>query len=322
VHPALSIVVFTTLSGIGYGMLAWIGVLAPLGLLPPGRAFAAISLGVALILATVGLLASMLHLGHPERAWRAFSQWRSSWLSREGVSAVATYVPALLFTALWLFEATGGIWAACGLLVTAGSAMTVFSTAMIYRSLKPIRQWDNRWVVPNYLMLAAMTGALWLAAVLGMLDVLRPAVAALAAALTAAAAAVKLGYWRSIDADRAGPTVASATGLPADRPLRPLDAPHTEENYLLKEMGYRVARRHAVKLRRLAMALGFAVPLATLALAWLLRSGIAGAAFALLGALAATAGILIERWLFFAEATHTVALYYRPEASAPAHSSP
>ncbi len=72
-HPALSIVVFTTLSGIGYGMLAWIGVLAPLGMLPLGRAFAAISLGVALILATVGLLASMLHLGHPERAWRAFS---------------------------------------------------------------------------------------------------------------------------------------------------------------------------------------------------------------------------------------------------------
>jgi hypothetical protein len=53
------------------------------------------------LLVSLGLLSSTFHLGHPERAWRAFSQWRSSWLSREGVAAVATYLPAgLLFLAL------------------------------------------------------------------------------------------------------------------------------------------------------------------------------------------------------------------------------
>ena len=93
-----------------------------------------------------------------------------------------------------------------------------------------------------------------------------------------------------------------------------LDEPHTEENYLLREMGYRIARRHAAKLRRVAMAAGFAVPLAALALAWLLRGGVASAVLALAAAVAATAGVLVERWLFFAEATHTVALYYRGEA--------
>ena len=33
------------------------------------------------------------------------------------------------------------------------------------------------------------------------------------------------------------------------------------------------------------------------------------------GALAASAGVLVERWLFFAEARHTVMLYYGAEAA-------
>src|SRR6266700_2130983 len=111
------------------------------------------------------------------------------------------------------------------------------------------------------------------------------------------------------------PPRASATALPQGRPIRPLDPPHTEENYLLREMGYRIARRHAAKLRRIAMVVGFFVPLILLALAWLLRGAAASAVLALVAAVAATAGVVVERWLFFAEATHTVALYYRGEAS-------
>jgi DMSO reductase anchor subunit len=83
-------------------------------------------------------------------------------------------------------------------------------------------------------------------------------------------------------------------------------------------MGYRIARRHALKLRRIVVILGFAVPLVAIVLALVLRGTLSGAAVALVGALAATAGVLIERWLFFAEATHTVALYYRGEPGADA----
>jgi len=321
-HPALSIIVFTTASGVGYGLLAWIGLLAPTGALPLTRAFGLVGLLLALGCISVGLLSSTLHLGHPERAWRAISQWRSSWLSREGLAALATYVPALVFAGLWLLESTDRLWAACGLLAAAGSIATVISTAMIYRSLKPIRQWDNRWVVANYLLLAAMTGALWLAAVLTAFDVLRPAVTALAAALVLAAAAAKILYWRSIDAASAGSTLASAIGLPQGRPIRPLDEPHTEQNYLLREMGYRIARQHAAKLRRIALAAAFLAPLVLLALAWVLRGGAASALLTLAAALTATAGVLVERWLFFAEATHTVALYYRGGASSAAPSAP
>ena len=38
---------------------------------------------IAYALASGGLIASTFHLGHPERAIKAFTQWRSSWLSRE-----------------------------------------------------------------------------------------------------------------------------------------------------------------------------------------------------------------------------------------------
>ena len=87
----LSVIFFTTASGAGYGLLALVGVLAPLGLVPSDGRFGAAALGLAFVLITAGLLSSTLHLGHPERAWRAFSQWRSSWLSREGVLSVATF---------------------------------------------------------------------------------------------------------------------------------------------------------------------------------------------------------------------------------------
>ena len=84
-------------------MLALLGLLAPLGMVPADPWFGAIALVLALALITAGLLSSTLHLGHPERAWRAFSQWRSSWLSREGVASVATYVPAVIFAFGWGF---------------------------------------------------------------------------------------------------------------------------------------------------------------------------------------------------------------------------
>jgi DMSO reductase anchor subunit len=309
-HPAASIIAFTTLTGMGYGLLALIGVLAPLGTLPLARAFGASSLGLALVFITAGLLSSTLHLGHPERAWRAFSQWRSSWLSREGVAALATYVPALLFAGLWWLGATAMLWSVLGFLTAAASVATVICTAMIYHSLKPIRQWRSVWVVPNYLILAATTGALWLLALLAMFGQQRAVLSELALALVLAAAAMKVAYWRSIDTEKAQSTIASATGL-AGGALQPLDPPHTEENYLLKEMGYRIGRRHARKLRGISIALGFCFPLLTLSLATLLGASIASTALMLAGAIGGAIGVLIERWLFFSQATHTVTLFYR-----------
>jgi DMSO reductase anchor subunit len=306
-NPAPSIVFFTTASGAGYGLLFWLGLLRPLGLLPASANAALVALILALALITAGLLSSTLHLGNPQRAWRAVSQWRSSWLSREGVAAIVTYIPAGLF-GLGLWFGLPVLTAIAGLLAAAGAVATVYCTAMIYASLKPIRQWHHPLVVPGYLTLAAFSGA----ALLAMLAAFWgggafPAVLALLAG--AIAVVLKRAYWQAIDTAAPIATAESATSLGFIGKVRPLDPPHTESNYLLREMGFRVARKHAAKLRLLALVGGFALPM-LLALLALVAGGGAAAAALTLGAVLALAGLLVERWLMFAEATHTVTLYY------------
>ncbi len=309
-QPALSIIVFTTASGAGYGLLFWLGLLGALGALPPWRAFGIATFALALGAVSGGLIASTWHLGHPERAWRALGQWRSSWLSREGVAALATYAPAGLFAIGWVFlGTTAGPWSAAGFLAALGAVVTVICTAQIYRSLAPIQRWHNGWVLPNYLALAAMTGALWLTGLAALFGLESPLAAALALAAIAVAAPLKLGYWRFIDHSGSASTAGSATGLGGFGDVRLFEAPHSSDNYLLKEMGFRIARKHAAKLRRMTLATAFAAPFGLTLLA-LALGGWRGAAASLLAATLAQFGVFVERWLFFAEARHTVMLYY------------
>ena len=305
-HPSLSVIFFTTASGAGYGLLALLGVLAPFGVLPTDRTFGLVALALALGAITAGLLSSTFHLGQPQRAWRAFSQWRSSWLSREGVAAVATYLPAGLLGIGWVF--LGVVPTVASLLAALGAVTTVFCTAMIYRSLKPIPRWHNPWVVPNYLALGLMTGILWLMPVLQIFDP-RPSLSALVPLVVALAALLKLGYWRSIDDAPMTSTTGSATGLGSHGAVRLFEASHMSENYLLKEMGFKIARKHAAKLRRIALALGFGLSF-FLSFAPFLVSGWPTIAATLLAAILGTIGVFVERWLFFAEAQHAVTLYY------------
>jgi DMSO reductase anchor subunit len=310
VHPAPSIIAFTTASGAGYGLLFLIGLAAPAGLIPATRALGVAGVGLALGLITFGLCASLLHLGRPERAWRAVSQWRSSWLSREGAMALLTYPPALAFAAGWVVLQRADGWiAVCGVLAAIGAALTVYCTSMIYASLQPIREWRQPLVPPVYLAFALMTGALLLHALLLLFGAGRAWAAALALLATALAFGLKGLYWAAIARAEPGPTPASATGLGALGKVRMLEPPHTETNYLLREMGFRVARKHATRLRWYACLFG-GVGAALLTVLALLASGVPASLLALFAALFGIAGVLIERWLFFAEATHTVTLYY------------
>jgi len=309
-YPAYSVIFFTTASGAGYGLLALLGLGGVFGLLPVDRWFGITGFLLALIAITAGLLSSTYHLGRPERAWRAFSQWRSSWLSREGVLAVVTYIPAGITALGWVFWQE--IWTLPALLLSAAAIATILTTAMIYASLKTVRRWRNGWTLPGYLAMGLASGALWLALLCAIFDTARtPSMAVAVAALTAAAG-IKLGYWRFVDTETGVATAGSATGLGHFGTVRLLTAPHTEENYLMKEMGFKVARRHALKLRRVALACGMLLPMICLLLA-LFPLGSAGVPLLLIAVLANAAGTLTERWLFFAEARHTVTLYYGAE---------
>jgi sulfite dehydrogenase (quinone) subunit SoeC len=310
VHPAPSIIAFTVASGAGYGLLFLLGLGAPAGLIPATRWLGAAALGLALGLITLGLCASLLHLGHPERAWRALSQWRSSWLSREGAMALLTFAPAVLFGAGWILLGTAGGWIGLfGVLAALGAALTVYCTGMIYASLKPIREWHQPLVPPVYLAFALMTGALLLHLVLQLLGAPRGWAAALALCATALAFGLKHRYWAAIARAARGPTPETATGLGGLGRVRMLEPPHTETNYLLREMAFGVARKHAAKLRLYAWLLG-GVGAALLSVLALLATGALASLLALLAAISGIAGVIVERWLFFAEATHTVTLYY------------
>jgi DMSO reductase anchor subunit len=315
VHPAPSIIVFTTLSGAGYGLLCVLALGSALGAVPAWPGLGLVGMTLALGLISVGLLASTLHLGHPERAWRAVTQWRSSWLSREGVMALFTYLPALIFTAGWVLLGTaGGIFRLFALLAAAGAAVTVWCTGMIYASLKPIRQWHHPLVAPIYLAFALMTGSLLALALLAFAGAPHVWVGRLAVLAILLAWGLKALWWRAVDREEPVSTPESATGLGRQGLVSLLDPPHTETNYLLHEMAYRIGRRHARRLRLLSCAVGLGAALA-LSLLTLVSAGLLAGLLAALAAAAGLLGVAIERWLFFAEARHTVRLYYRRRAA-------
>ena len=311
-NPAFSVLFFTTLSGAGFGLWAWLGLRIAFG--APPQNFQALGwswlLVYAGIAAAVGLVASFWHLGKPLRAWRAFSQWRTSWLSREGVLAVACFPVA--FALLLLLARDGGyqIGAAtrfAAALLALLSLATVACTAMIYASLKPIPAWRHPLVLPGYLLFALLTGGLPMllsipAGAHGIDGALPYALAFIAAAVLL----LKLAYWRDIDRTPLPQARGDAIGLPHRQPSV-FERPHTEANYITREMAFVVARRHS-RMLRIASALLFApAPLLCLWLAWS-QPGCAWAAPLATGC--ALIGAFLERWLFFAQARHLVTLYY------------
>jgi DMSO reductase anchor subunit len=310
-HPAYSVILFTTSSGAGYGLLFWLSLGHAFGLVPDDRWLLFVAVALALLLITIGLLASTFHLGHPERATGAFSQWRSSWLSREGVIAVATYAPAGLLGLFWLFGVeSSGLTGLLALLSAIGAAATVYCTGMIYGSLRTIRQWHKPTVPFIYLALAAGTGALLFGFLLGLFGYGSVSTALLTLICLAIGAALKWRYWQSIDGDHGQYTVEMATGLGSIGKVKPLDPPHTRPNFVMREMGYRVARKHAEKLRRSVLLALFAVPAVLMLFAML--TGWSAFLFAA-AALIAAVGVAMERWLFFAEAEHVSMLFYGAE---------
>ena len=308
-HPAFSVIFFTTATGAGYGLLVMLGTLTAVGHLAASQAFRIISLGTALVLITAGLLSSTMHLGHPERAWRALSQWRSSWLSREGIASVVTYIPAGVFGILWIFGGEVGVGAAiAGLIMAACAIATLVTTGMIYASLKPIAQWHSTYTMPAYIIYGLMSGAVLLQGLLHASGSPTRVATWIAIALTVIGLIWKAATWRHNDAIGDVVSAASATGL-GKGSVRSIEWPHSEENFVMKEMGYRIARKHAIKLRLFVQLFAFACPLALLALSLMLAPATAAMA-ALAAVVAQGLGLLVERWLFFAEARHTVMLYY------------
>lgn len=286
-HPSPSVIIFTTCSGLGFGLLAWLGFGLPA--VTGWVAFAFFA--VAYLLAVGGLMASTFHLGHPERAMKAFSQWRSSWLSREGVAAVAALLVMGLYGALLVFFDMRI--AVLGWMGAALSLFTVYATAMIYTQLSTVPRWKTI-LTPALLLSISIAGGSLLAGQIAQAQVLLPI-----------AAIIQLIWWTRGDLAlmQSGSNMETATGLGNIGSVRAFEPPHTGTNYLLREMVYQVGRKHAVKLRVIAFVLGFALPVLLILLPF-------AHVWAALAVVSHLAGIAVSRWLFFAEAEHVVGLYY------------
>ena len=299
-HPASSLIFFTTVSGLGFGLAAWV----VLGLLDLSNLFNLIAVSVFTFgLIGSGLLSSTLHLGHPERAWRALSQWRSSWLSREGVLSVLVLITLSGWFLYSLMYGTPPQWV--GFLMIILILATVYATAMIYASLKTVLCWCNPLTPFCYLMFAACGGLLanlFLMSIFGQYT--SSSIYYFLSLLILSTLIVKFFWWRNLDTNISKSNLATATGLGSFGEIRSLMPPHTSENYLQKEMGFVIARRHAIKLRFISVVLGGIIPLIII-IPGTLSSVLLG--FALVSHLI---GVFIERWLFFAEAKHIVSLYY------------
>lgn len=287
-HPAPSIIIFTVFSGLGFGLLTFLGFGKP----DVSGFTAFVFFLIAYAMAVGGLVSSTFHLGHPERALKAFTQWRSSWLSREGVLSVAAllvmglYALGVIFfnTRLTLLGWVGGLL----------SLSTVLATSMIYGQLKTVPRW-NHWSTPLLFVLYSLTGGAFFA---GQVKV--------AMVLLLLLGIAQLIAWMLGDKlfEQAGSTIETATGLGRIGKVRLFESPHTGGNYLTREMIHIVGRKHAAKLRILAIIALVVVPF--LALAVLPFSHLLGAVAAILHVV----GALMTRWLFFAQAEHTVGLYY------------
>ena len=286
-HPAPSIILFTTLSGLGFGMLAFLGLDVPA---PRGwTAFAFFV--IAYLLGGGGLLASTFHLGHPERALKAFTQWRSSWLSREAWLAVVTLALMALYGAgLVFFDTRIRVFGIPGGVLALG---TVFATSMIYTQMRAVPRW-NHWSPPVLFLAYALSGGALLT------GRVTPAIV-----LLIATGILQGVAW--VDQDRregaSDTNIATATGLGDRGVVRAFEPPHTGSNYLTNEMVFRVGRKHAGLLKIISMALAVILPVIFLLLPFY-------HVFSALAACSHIAGVLVQRWIFFAEARHVVGLYY------------
>ncbi|MEM6887539.1 MAG: DmsC/YnfH family molybdoenzyme membrane anchor subunit [Pseudomonadota bacterium] len=286
-HPAPSVIVFTTFSGLGFGLLVWLGLGMPAVTGWVAFAFFAI----AYIFAVGGLLASTFHLGRPERAIKAFTQWRSSWLSREAWCAVGALLIMAFYGAGLVFF--GHRWTGLGAIGAGLALATVFTTSMIYAQLKTIPRW-NMPLTPLKFMTFSLAGGALLAGQVQM-----------ALLLLIAAGLVQLLVWLRGDQAWAssGTTIATATGLGDIGKVRAFEPPHTGTNYLLREFVHEIGRKHSQKLRVIALFLMSVIPVILLLLPF-------SHLLAALAVISHIAGVLTARWLFFAEAEHAVGLYY------------
>jgi DMSO reductase anchor subunit len=306
-HPAFSILFFTTLAGAAQGLLVSLALAQIIGVSVDSRfVLQAIALGLVLLVA--GLASSFLHLGHKMRAWRAVLMWRTSWMSRE-VIVLPAYIG---LTALWWMtlytSAEGALAQALPWAIVFGAILLWYCTAMIYACLRFIQEWAHWSTVANFLLIGLASGSV-LACALASSSGQAALLSTLAPWATAATLLAAIVRWLSLRRNsslRPASTLQSATGIQAKR-LVQKSMGMSAGAFNTREF-FHGASQMALRNVRWAFVLGlFVLPLG-LALCALSSSSTWPWAWA---ALVQAPALIAERWVFFAQAKHPQNLYYQ-----------
>jgi len=313
-HPAISVILLTTLIGAGQGLLlALVGLEASAAVrgtsIEPLQPMLAGGSAVAFVLGALGLLASFFHLGQPMRAWRAATCWRTSWLSREVIALPAFLLLTAAYGAMHALRMAPTL--PVGIAAAVAAALLFVCTGMVYAAVRVIREWASPLTVVNYALLGTASGVTLAAAIAGYaLPQQASMLARVALATTVAAAAGRIAALvRNVRlASRTTTTLRTALGIRHPRivqvsPGMPAGSFGTREFHA----GATADRLAAVRWSFLAFA--FAVPAAVMSAG--IDSSTASIAF-VAAFVVQYAGMLAERWHFFADARHPQNLYHGP----------
>ena len=289
-HPAPSIILFTVLSGFGFGLTSIVGLLQFLNQISMVDIIIFSSMG--LFFSTIGLISSFFHLANKKNAIKSMSQWQTSWLSREAISSIFCLL-IVVGNIGWIFVQNMYI-NEVGIILFLLSLITVFTTSMIYAQLKTVPSWNNM-LTPTLFIFAALAGG----------SILITDHASLVLLLIFAVLQVLFWYIADRSFIDIETTVGTALGFSKNEDIRAFDAAHTNRNYLLNEMVYKVARKHAIKIRYISFFAAFVLPMSLI----LIFPGNFSVSVLIIAS--HLVGIYFSRWLFFAEAKHSVSFYYQ-----------
>lgn len=314
-NPAFSVVFLTTLSGAAQGLLiALVGVEAAshLGLVDPAavpQTFYVAGAALSFVLGVLGLVASFFHLGHPERAWRAVAMWRTSWLSRECLCLPLFLACAFAYGVAHFFGIPGTM--AIGGVSVVVSLLLFVCTGMIYACLRFLQEWATPLTLVNFVLLGCASGfTLATAGAAKFAPTLTVPLAVAACGLTLAGCLSRIASLVRNARLHPKSTVQSATGIRAER-VEQKSRGFTAGAFNLREFFHGKTPQTLARIKWTFLLLAFVVPFGLLSI-----GGVAGtlaSSFVLLciAAVIQWAGLLAERWFFFAEARHPQNLYYR-----------
>ena len=301
-NPAWSVIIFTTLAGAAQGLLVSLA-LARLAGIVMAPVFLSRSLLLALAMLLAALAASFLHLGRPERAWRAVLMWRTSWLSRE-VIVLPAFIAAV---ALWWMvgESVHTAWL---LAVLSLAALLWWCTAMIYACLRFVQEWAHPLTLAGFVLIGLSSGAVLacaLAAAAGEAGLLQ-ATAPWALRATVAALVVRLVALRRNARLKHKSTLQSATGIKAGV-LKQTSMGMSAGAFNTREFFHRAGAAAFGQIKLTFIVLGFVLPAALML--WAINAE--SVALWLAACMAQLPGLAAERWFFFAQARHPQNLYYQ-----------